>query len=99
MVIEYEPFPSEHILLILTSHLCYRDILVYIYTLKCPVTFSQEDWHKLRLNAKKYLIIGDILYRRGVYSILRRFLTHEEAKIVLNDSYSGACGGHLSGEK
>ena len=46
---------------------------------------------------KNYLIIGDTLYRRGVYFILRRCLTHEEAEIVLNDSHSGACGGHLSG--
>ena len=26
-----------------------------------------------------------------------RCLTHEEANIVLNDSHSGVCGGHLSG--
>ena len=26
-----------------------------------------------------------------------RCLTHEEAEIVLNDSHSGVCGGHLSG--
>ena len=61
------------------------------------MTFSREDGRKLILNAKNYLIIGDTLYRRGVDSILRRCLTHEEAKIVLNDSHSGACGGHLSG--
>ena len=29
--------------------------------------------------------------------ILRWYLTHEEAERVLNDSHSGACGGHLSG--
>ena len=52
---------------------------------------------KLRLHAKNYLIIGDTLYHKGVDSILRRCLTHEEAKIVLNDAHSGACGGHLSG--
>ena len=27
---------------------------------------------------------------------MRRFLTHKEAEIVLNDSHSRACGGHLS---
>ena len=29
--------------------------------------------------------------------IIWRFLTHEEAKQVLNDFHSGACGSHLSG--
>ena len=46
---------------------------------------------------KNYLIIRDTLYHRGVDSILRRYLTHEEAEIVLNDAHHGACGGHLSG--
>ena len=46
---------------------------------------------------KNYLIIGDTLYRRGVDSILRQCLTHEEAEIVINDAYSRACEGHLSG--
>ena len=27
---------------------------------------------------------------------MRQYLTHKEAKIVLNDAHSGACGGHLS---
>ena len=37
------------------------------------------------------------LYRRGVDSILRCCLTHEEAEVVLNDCHGGPCGGHLSG--
>ena len=65
--------------------------------MKYPIAFSREERRKLRVHAKNYLIIGDTLYRRGVDSILRRCLTHEEAEIVLNDAHSGACGGHLSG--
>ena len=41
--------------------------------------------------------MDNTLYRRGVDSILRRCLTHEEDKLVLNNSHGGACGGHLSG--
>ena len=41
--------------------------------------------------------MDNTLYRRGVDSILRRFLTHDEAVVVLNDCHRGACGGHLSG--
>ena len=46
---------------------------------------------------KYYLILNDTLYRRGIDSVLRRCLTHEEAEHVLNDYHSGACSGHLSG--
>jgi len=43
------------------------------------------------------MIIGDTLYRRGVDTVLRRCLTHEEDKKILNDCHLGACGGHQSG--
>ena len=72
-------------------------LYIYIHTLKYPTASSREERRKLCLHAKNYLIIGDTLYRRGVDSILCRCLTHEEAEIVLSDSHSGACGGHLSG--
>ena len=52
---------------------------------------------RIRYQAKDYLIIGDILYCRGIDMILQRCLTHEEAEKALNDFHSGSCGGHLSG--
>ena len=97
VVIEDDSFLDEHIFLISTSDLWYGDILLYLQTLKYPTASSREERHKLRLHAKNYLIIGDTLYLIGVDSILRRCLTHEEVEIVMNDSYSGASGGHLFG--
>ena len=41
--------------------------------------------------------MDNILYHRGVDSILCRCLTREEAELVLNDCHGGACGGHLYG--
>ena len=49
---EDELFPDEHIFLIWTDDPWYGDILIYLQTLKCQVTFSQEEQRKLRLNAK-----------------------------------------------
>eukprot|EP00253_Pinus_taeda_P001496 PITA_01496 len=43
------------------------------------------------------MIIGDTLYRRGIDTVLRRCLTHEEAEKFLNDCHSGTCGGQQSG--
>ena len=96
VVVEDDSFPDVHIFLISTSNPCYGDIIIYLHTLKYPMASSREERRKLHLHAKNYLILGDTLYRRGVDSILRRCLTHEEVDIVLNDSHSGACGGHLS---
>ena len=97
VVVEDDSFLDEQIFLISTSDPWYGDIIIYLQTLKYPATSSREERRKLCLHAKNYLIIGDTLYRRGVDSVLCRCLTHEEAEIVLNDSHSGACGGHLSG--
>jgi hypothetical protein len=58
---------------------------------------SQDDHRRIRHQAPRYLLIGDILYRWGVDTILRRCLTIDEADRVLNDCHSDACGGHLSG--
>ena len=41
--------------------------------------------------------MDNTLYHRGIDSILRHCLTHEEAELVLNDCHRGACGGHLFG--
>ena len=95
VVVEDDSFPDEHIFLISTFDPWYGDILIYLQNLKYPAAYSMEERCKLRLHAKNYLIIGDTLYRRGVDSVLRRYLTHEEANIVLNDSHSGSCGGFI----
>ena len=39
---------------------------------------------------KDYMIVGETLYRRGVDTVLRRCLTHEEAEKALNECHSGA---------
>ena len=92
VVVEDESLPDEHIFLMSTSNPWYRDILIYLQTLKYPAASSWEERRKLFLHAKNYLIIGDTLYRRGVDSVLRRCLTHEEAEIVLNDSIAERVG-------
>ena len=92
-----DSFFDEHIFFISTVDPWYRDIIMYFQTLKVPTHLSWDEQRKLCHITKNYLIVDDTLYLRGVDSILRHCLTHDEAKVVLNDCHGGACGGHLSG--
>jgi hypothetical protein len=80
----------EDIFLITYSDPWYGDILVYLQTLKCPSSSSRDEHRQIQNQAQNYLILNDTLHRRGVDFILRRCLTHEEAKLVLNDCHTGA---------
>ena len=53
IAVEEDSFLDEYIFFISTSYSWYRDILVYLQTLKCHVSFTREDRHKLRVNAEK----------------------------------------------
>jgi hypothetical protein len=90
-------FPDEHLFYITLDDPWYDDLLVYLQTQKFGNHLSRDDHRRIRHQAPHYLLIGDILYRRGVDTILHRCLTIDEADRVLNDCHSGACGGHLSG--
>ena len=46
--------------------------------------------------ATKYVIIGDILYKRSFNSILLRYLNDEEIGIALEHAHGGAYGGHFN---
>ena len=75
----------------------YRDILLYLWTRKFVTHLNHEDrWH-IRHQAIRHLLIGDVLYHRGIDTILCRCLTRDKAETIFNDSHSGAYGGHLSG--
>ena len=90
-------FPDEHIFLISSQDPWNGDFIIYLQTSKFPLSFPKDERRKLCHLAKSYIIIGDTLYCRGVNLILTHCLTLEEAESILNDSHSGACGGHLFG--
>jgi hypothetical protein len=95
-VIHVDSFADEHIFLVSSSDPWYGYIVIYLQTLKFPHHLSRDDRRRIRYQDKKYLVVDDTLYRRGIYNILCRCLTHEEAESILNDCHNGACGGHLS---
>jgi len=94
---EEPTFIDENLFLISSSNPWYEDYLVYLQTLKLPSHLNSDEHQRIRQNSKKYVIIGNTLYNRGIDCVLRQCLTHEEVEKVLNDCHSGACGSHLSG--
>eukprot|EP00253_Pinus_taeda_P019674 PITA_19674 len=91
-----EAMVDENLFMISSSDLWYRDIIIYLQTQTYRSNTSRSEQQRIQYQAKDYVIVDDTLYRRGIDTILRRCLTHEEAEKVLNDFHSGACGGHQS---
>ena len=73
----------------------YRDILVYLQTQCFHPLAIKDDRQRLRHLAQHCLIVGDVVYQRGIDIVLRRCVIHEEVELIMNDCHSGACGGHL----
>jgi hypothetical protein len=88
---------DETLFLISTSDPWYGDILLYLQTQLFQPNTSREERRRIHYHSRRYLIVDDTLYRRGIDTILRRCLIHVEAKSIMNDCHLGACGGHLSG--
>eukprot|EP00253_Pinus_taeda_P032963 PITA_32963 len=88
---------DESLFLISSSDRWYGDIIIYLQTQTYRSNTSRSEQRRTRYQAKDYMIVGDTLYRHGIDTVLRRCLTHEEAKKVLNDCHSGVCGGHQFG--
>ena len=85
---------DESLFLISSSDPWYGDIIIYLQTQTYSSNTSRSEQRCTQYQAKDYMTVNDMLYRHGVDTVLRRCLTHEEAKKVLIDCHSGACGGH-----
>jgi hypothetical protein len=62
LVPEESPIRGD-MFLITSSDPWYRDILIYLQTLKCPTSASRDEHRRIRHQAKNYLILDDTLYR------------------------------------
>ena len=94
---DLESLPDDSLFLIDSSDPWYGDILVYLQTQRFQPSTTKDDRRRIRHLAQHKLIVGDALYYRGVDTVLRRCVTHEEGETIMNDFHSRACGGHLSG--
>ena len=49
---------------------------------------------KLRIRSARYILLNDILYKRGFSQPYLRCLSPDEANYVLREVHEGACGNH-----
>ena len=68
-------------------------IISYLKDGKLPE--GKDKAKKLRVKAARYILIDEVLYKRGFSQPYLRCLTPDEANYVLREIHEGACGNHL----
>ena len=63
--------PDESLFFINTIDPWYGDLFLYLQTQRFYPNLSHDEHHHIHHHAKRYLILGDTLYHRGIDSILR----------------------------
>ena len=58
---------------------------------------GKEAARKLKVQALRFVIIKDVLYKRGFSRPYLRCLSHEEADYVMREVYEGIYGNHSGG--
>ena len=67
-------------------------IISYLKDGKLPE--GKNEAKKLRVKAARYVLIDEVLYKRGFSQPYLRCLTPDEANYVLREIHEGACGNH-----
>ena len=74
----------------------YQHIYKYLKDNFVDVTLSRCEQIRIKRLATKYVIIGEILYKRSFNGILLSCLHVEEIGTSLEHAHGGACGGHFN---
>ena len=54
----------------------------------------KDEARRLRVRSARYVLLNDILYKRGFSQLYLRCLSPDKANYVLREVHSGACGNH-----
>eukprot|EP00253_Pinus_taeda_P024999 PITA_24999 len=76
----------------------YVDIIYYLKNGYAPSYLNHTKERALRLKAKQYQLINDILFKINYDSVLLRCLEKSEAEKVLQELHDGPAGGHYAGD-
>ena len=56
---------------------------------------GNDTARKVKVQASQFVLIKDVLYKRGFSQPYLRCLCHEEADYVMREVHEGICGNHL----
>ena len=56
---------------------------------------GKDEAKRLRVRSTRYVLLNDVLYKRGFSQPYLRCLSPDEANYVLREVHEGACGNHL----
>ena len=68
-------------------------IVSYLKEGKLPE--GKDEARKLRVRVTRYVLMDEVLYKRGFSQLYLRCLAPDEANYVLREVHEGACGNHL----
>jgi len=71
------------------------DVIRYLRSGELPS--HKEQAHKVKLQAARYTMVDDMLYRRGYSHPLLKCLSAPEANYVLREIHEGVCGNYSGG--
>eukprot|EP00253_Pinus_taeda_P003913 PITA_03913 len=75
----------------------YADIIFYLKNGYAPSNLNHTKKRALRLKAKQYQLVNDVLFRINYDSVLLRCLKKSEAEKVLQELHDGLASGHYAG--
>ena len=55
---------------------------------------GKDEARKLRVKSARYILIDEVLYKRGFSQPYLRCLAPDKANYLLREVYEGACGNH-----
>ena len=76
----------------------YADIIYFMKNGYAPFHLDHIKKRALRLKAKQYQLVNDVLFKRNYDSVLLRCLEKTEAEKVLQELHDGPAGGHYAGD-
>ena len=55
---------------------------------------EKDETRKLKIKSARYILMDEVLYKRGFSQPFLRCLASDEANYVLREVHEGACGNH-----
>ena len=67
---------------------------IVVYLKEGRLLEDKDEVRKLRIKAAKYVLIDEVLYKRGFSQPYLRCLAPDESNYVLREIHEGLCGNH-----